>query len=290
MKKNIFLLTNLLLMVSLVFCPITNFADYPTGTLTYSDKIEQGKTFKWKVTTLEEQGESYNYFADYMHIGDVDIVQGDKIEVLIMKDPDEAGVGEIWYNIYVNDVNVTDPSNIALGYMSYFMYSTGMIFISPVDYTNVTGTYNIYEALYEELEEYGYGGEDHETYSFGGTTYMYDYVFSLGFTLERDIFSSELYIYERTLVEGPGTDKYLQYLEATVKSSVDIDTGLLVESKFFLDYEYFERVSEVVIEDETGYFHFLIELRGSLIPYNWGYSVLGLSFIALVVLLRRKKR
>ncbi|MCE7747157.1 MAG: hypothetical protein GPJ51_02090 [Candidatus Heimdallarchaeota archaeon] len=290
MKKKNILLIDLLLLVSLVFCPITNFADYPSGTLIYSDEVKQGKTFKWKVTTLEEQGESYLYYANYMHIGDIDLVQGDKIEVLIMKDPDEAGIGEIWYNVYVNDVNVTDPSDISLVFWIYGIYGHEMPFISPVDYTNATGTYGLYESLYEEIGDYGYSGEDHETYSYGDTTYMYDYVYSVGFTLEEDIFYSELYMYERNLVEGPGTDKDLEYLEATIKNSVDIDTGLLVESKFFIDYEYFERVSEVVIEEEIGYFHFLLELKGSLIPYNWSYNVLGLSFIALIVLLRRKKR
>lgn len=288
MKKKRILLINLLLLISLALCPITNFADYPTGDLTYSDTISTGKSFKWKVSTLESLGE---YYISEMYIDEIQLEQGDTIEVKVMKDPDEAEYGEIWYNIYVNDINVTDPTDIDLGYIGYYSYFFyGMYFISPVDYTNNTGTYSIYEAIYELIADYSETEEDHETNSYGGTTYTYDYIYSLIIALEGDIFSSEMYIYQRILAEGPGTDKYLDLLEVTIESSLNIKTGLLKENKLWLDYEFFERESEVVNEDEKGYFHFLLEQKGSGAPYNWSYSVLGLSFIALVVVLRRRKK
>ena len=297
MRKKKILLINLLLLTSLVLCSITNTAYYPSGEITYSDQIVAGRSFKWEVKDLESAGEEYSYFGDYMYIGEIQLAQGDIIEVKVLKDPDESDPGEPWYNLYVAGINVTDPTYIEFGYLWYFMmyfmwYFTmgGMFFISPVDYTNTTGTYNIFETLYEQLEDFGYSEEEHEYSSSGGVTYTYDYIYRMEVALSADIFSFELYVYEYDLEQGPGTDRDLNFLEATIRFAIDIKTGLLEEYKNWIDYEFFERVEGVIEDDEKGYFHFLIKQKGLGAPYNWNYSVLGLIIIAVVIVLKRRKK
>ncbi|MHA1199844.1 MAG: hypothetical protein ACTSQF_11000 [Candidatus Heimdallarchaeaceae archaeon] len=285
-KKIIF---SILILTCLAFMPISASADYPSGTMGYSDDIVAGAEFEWTVDTLAFTGAFTSVTSD-AYIGTEYLTQGDKIKVVVTEDPDTA-VGD-WFNLFIDGVSV-DPY---LGYLLYYglAYTFGSFFISPVTYTNATGTYNIYEQLMEELGDYYYD----ETYEYSteisGYTYEYGYTYEMGFTLEDDVFS--YLIHERTWahIEGGGYDESMEQ-EIRVQASTDINTGLMGTLEVYINidmptstyYSYMSSGSIHMIIDSD---YAPIDGFGRTVPFEWAFSLLGISTLAVIVVLVKRKK
>ncbi len=274
MNKKI--ITAVMLLTCLAFIPITSTADYPTGELGYSDEINTDDEFEWTVKIFENTGDMED-FTEYIYIGNATLSQGDKIKVKILEDPDEAN--DTWFDVYLNDIKITDPY---LGYLMYYgmFYTYGGFFITPVTYTNATGTYNIYEQLYEELEDENYDYGDSHSEVYGGLTYESTYSEKLEFKLQGDVFSIYMYSYDSYSIKGNGHDES-GYREMMTETTINIRTGLVGKVEILADID---------MSYGVGKAHLLIDSDYAKTPYEWAYSFLGITVIAAVVALAKRKR
>ena len=110
-------------------------------------------------------------------------------------------------------------------------------------------------------------------------------------SLRGNTFSMEMHaLIHFSYTAGTGNE-YRDILDYTVKNSININTGVVEEVRFDFEYERYEEYDYVVDYDETGYFHFLMTSGGAfVIPFDWTYSILGISSIAVVVFLIRRKK
>ncbi len=268
----------IILLTCLVFMPITTSADYPTGELGYSDEIAVGEEFEWTVSKLEVTGD-FDHLADRFYIGDTILYQGDKIKIKILEDPDEAT--DIWFDIYVNDIKIIDPDPYFVYIIWRSMYYTSCdFFITPVTYTNATGTYNLYEQTYEELEDRNYDNSDSYSEVYDGVTYEYTYSKKFEFKLQGDVFSIYRYYYESYSIKGNGYDESW-YWKWMIETTINIRTGLVGKAEILYDLDEYDR---------KGKLHLLIDSDYAKTPYEWAYSFLGITVIAAVVALVKRKR
>ncbi len=270
MNKKI--ITALVMLTALMFMPITTKADYPTGILGYSDDIVAGAEYEWSVVKFDLTGDFASY-TSYATIGDTDLSKGMKIKIVVTEDPDTA-VGD-WFEMYINDVLVTgDPYDLSFG----LYYGVGGFFINPVTYENATGTYNIYEQLLEELENVDEHTDTSTQYS--GFTYELGLTERLTFSIKGDVFVIEVYMRLYASIEGGGTSQTME-MEAEQEMTINTVTGLMgkVEMKMDANTPY-----------GAGSIHLLIDSGYAATPYEWAFSFLGLTVIAAVVGLARRKR
>ncbi len=261
------------LLACLAFMPITT-ADYPTGELGYSDQIAVDAEFEWTVSKLAATGD-FTYLADFFYIGDSDLTQGDKIKFVILEDPDNAT--GVWFDVFVDGVKVIGPESFFIG----FYYGFGNFFINPVTYINTTGTYQLYDQIFEELVELN----DHYTtsvsYEIYGITIQGDIDQTIEYKLQGDVFSLSISQSITMTMSGGGTEISTEGTSEYI-TSVNTVTGLLgkIEMKMEAENEY-----------ASGTFHILIDSGyANIAPYSWAYSFLGLSVIAAVVALVKRKR
>ncbi|MCE7741037.1 MAG: hypothetical protein GOP50_01140, partial [Candidatus Heimdallarchaeota archaeon] len=81
-----------------------------------------------------------------------------------------------------------------------------------------------------------YEDETITTTEITGTTYDQTYSVNYTYSMDADSYIIELYIYFYTLVLSSIYEN-LEVLEATIKTSVNINTGLLEEAKSFVNWE-----------------------------------------------------
>ncbi len=276
------IIISMVLLACLAFLPITSTADYPTGTLGYADEIAVGEKFEWTVTKLDLSGDFATYTDDF-YIGDKELSQDSKIKVVVLEDPDNAS--GVWYDIYVNNVKTSDSSmGFLLGYGLY--YAFGGFFINPVTYTNTTGTYNIYEQLIEELVDDNYNNGDSITTTYGGYTYEYGYSEIVEFKLQEDVFSILMYDYAYISIEGNGYEESMS-MEMRIETTTNIRTGLLGRMEVLIDYD--------MATSYSGKIHFIIDSPyagdgRTIVPYTWSFSLLGLSAMAIALVIVKRKR
>ncbi len=274
MKKQVFM--TLIILSVLAFMPITTKADYPTGTLGYSDEIAVDSEFGWTVSKLTFAGD-FTTFSSEIYINTTTLEQGDEIKIVVTDDPDNGGD---WYDLYLNDVEIATPtlSDLIYSEMDYF---TGISkFINPVTYTNTTGTYNIYEQLLEEVESQN----DEYTLETSGvgtdSTYDFNYQMKVEYKITGDVYSvCFFYDIQRTGVNGGNDYSYGEGMR--IESTLNIRTGLLGKMEMYFRSDSFGIESEL---------HMLIDSGYAETPYSWAYSFLGLTVIAAVVGLVKRKR
>ncbi|MHA1199843.1 MAG: hypothetical protein ACTSQF_10995 [Candidatus Heimdallarchaeaceae archaeon] len=281
MNKKI--LFSIFILTCLAFMPISASADYPSGTLGYSDDIAVGEEFEWTVDTLAFTGDFTSVSTD-AYIGTEYLTQGDKIKVVVTEDPDTA-IG-VWYDLFVDGAQV-DPD---FGFLLYYgmFYTFGGFFISPVTYTNTTGTYPIYAQLMEELGDYYYDETSDTSYTYDGYTYEYGYTYQMGFSLEDDVFS--FIVYERMWahIEGGGYDESME-MESRIQASTNVNTGLMGTMEVYINYDmasYYSGSLHIIIDSDYA----PIDGFGRTVPFAWGFSLLCVSTLAVLVILIKRKR
>ncbi|MCE7742374.1 MAG: hypothetical protein GOP50_07920 [Candidatus Heimdallarchaeota archaeon] len=278
-KKIVF---SIFILTCLAFMPISASADYPSGELGYSDDIAVGEEFEWTVDTLAFTGEFTSLSTD-AYIGTEYLSQGDKIKVVVTEDPDTANV--TWYDLFVDGVQVDPNFGFLVNYGMYYTY--GGFFISPVTYTNATGTYNIYEQLMEELGDYSYDETYSTAYTYGGTTYEYGYTYQMGFSLEDDVFSYLVYEHVYAHIVGGGYDETMS-MEVRMQASTSISTGLMGMMEVYIIYDvpsYYEGSLHLIIDSDYA------PIDGNrTVPFEWAFSLLGISTLAVLVVFVKRKR
>ncbi|MHA1199889.1 MAG: hypothetical protein ACTSQF_11225 [Candidatus Heimdallarchaeaceae archaeon] len=267
------LISMVIILTCLAFTPITSTADYPTGDLGFSDEIIPDAEFEWTVSKLTMTGDFASY-TDYVYIGDIILAQGAKIKLVVLEDPDTA-IG-IWFDVFVDNVKVVDPYDFWIGYGS--LYGFGGFFINPVTYTNATGTYNIYEQIIEELEIFDVEGGTSTDY--GGLTVEISYSQRIGYKIIGDVFAMSIYMHTYQSVQGVGYD-ITQEVTIEAETTINTVTGLLGKSEVKVESD-----SEYM----TGTMHIIIDSGYAATPYEWAFSFLGLTVIAAVVGLAKRKR
>ncbi|MCE7749301.1 MAG: hypothetical protein GPJ51_13005 [Candidatus Heimdallarchaeota archaeon] len=268
MNKKLTVLTVLLGCILLI--PSTTSADLPTGIMKYANEVIPDAEYKWEVTTLESGGAIIEMFPTDIHVGNAQLAEGDEVKLIVLEDPDETS--DIWYDIFVNDDRVTTPDDIWIGYLeSYGLYNS---FITPVSYTNNSGTYNLYEQMFEELDQVD------ATYEDVTGVFSYQIEFLVQYSILGDIFKTT-YSEDVYFTDGSGITEVLLVLETTFNTQ----TGVLETSR--IDFEY---SSNMYGYDKTAFLHFLLESKSSGIPFDWMFGFLSISVIAAIITLIRRKR
>jgi hypothetical protein len=270
MNKKI--LSAFIIIAALAFIPISTKADYPTGTLGFSDEIVAGNTYEWSVAKLDVTGDFASYTSD-MYIGNDSLSEGVTIKIEVTDDPDNGGD---WFDMFINNNPVSgDPYDIGF---DLYSYGIGGFFINPVTYDNGTGVYNIYEQVLEELENIDESTEtSYQTY---GITYSAGLTERVTFSIRNDIFVMEGLFRLYTSISGGGYDVEMEMvMEQTI--TINTLTGLLgiVEMKMDADTPY-----------GSGTVHLLINSGYAKTPFSWAFSFLGLTVIAAVVGITKRKR
>ncbi len=279
MNKKI--ITTLVILTSLMFLPISAKADYPSGTLGYSDDIAVGNEYTWTVKTLDLSGDFSDY-TSYATIGGEDLSKGSKIKVVVTDDPDTA-IGD-WYEIYLDSELL--PSADFGSLLDYGMYyASGNFFINPVTYTNATGTYGIYEQILEEVVDQNEDNSDSDSTEYSGYTYSYSYSEKIEFAIKGDVFSVVMYEYEGMSLKGGGYD-IEQHIEIRVETTININTGLIGKTEYMVDVSLGMSTTSTI----AGTMHILIDSGYANTPFSWAFSFLGLIVFAAVVGLVKRKR
>lgn len=274
MRKRIFPV--LVFLVFLTILPSNPRADFPTGTLSYHDSIIADAEFEWTVAKFSATGD-FSSYTDEVYIGDTILSQGDKIKVVVLEDPDEA-VG-IWFDVYINEVKVNDPEDFWIGNYGY-LYGIGGFFINPISYTNATGTFSLYEQIFEELQELNDEYSTDYSYAYGGMTVEMTMIEQVSFSMKGDILV--IYLYERMYMsmKGGGYDETME-IEMKSETTINTITGLLGKS-------------ELLLNADTSYYSGKFELRidsgYAKTPFSWSFSILGIMVIASVIVLVKRKK
>lgn len=272
MNKKI--LAAFVIITALTFVPFTTKADVPYGELGFSDDIVPGAEFEWKVAQFDATGDFAPYTSDATLGGEL-LSEGYTIKIVVTEDPDNA-TGD-WFELYLNDNLVTgDPYDFSFEFG--YGYGIGTFFINPITYTNLTGTYYIYEQLIEELDNI----DEETSYStdFYGITQVGGLTERLTFSIKNDVFVIDAYVRYYTSISGGG---YEETMELVITETVTVNTltGLLGT----IDME-----MKADSSSYSGSVHLRISSGYAKTPYNWAFSFLGLTIIAAVAGLARKKR
>lgn len=276
----------------------------------FSDEITTGTSLVWSIETFEYAGEYYaDYMIEYFSIGETQFRENDEIKMEIIKDPNTYQGLQLWYNLYLNDMNVTsDYDEIYMGYFGYYFtyvsyYIGGSTFLFPVKFINSTGTYNVFDLLYDEFKEDEGHDEEHYSEVSGGYTYEVDYAWDLSYNLTDDLFTYSNSIHTYEYVKEPEGDYYKVKFDLNVKISMDPNTGILIQNRFWFDYEMKAVYSGITDEDsDEGYVHFQLlsedaqdydidDGDGTVsITFDGVYGIIGLALVATLVIYTKKRK
>jgi len=225
----------------------------------FHESVMKDAVFDWKIEKYRFEGDIFDtmsYSLPYQ--------EGDTLSIKIVKDPSESILEEEGFGIFEYQLNGTPISTEdSLSMMNsdilrIFYYNL----LFPIQYSNSSGTHDFFEFYYEFLllqkESIELINEDITITVELGNKYL---------TNTQDI---------STEIEGMA-------LESQSKVTWNRETGFLEKS---------ETYTEVNIDGNISSYELLVELQNGniVIPFNWIYSLYGLIFISISVLVFRKKK
>lgn len=324
MKVKNFSLLSYVIIVIIFFSLQTN-ADIYYETFKFADVIAPGASFEWNVDTLEygaEGDEDYVYynpenFLEYMKLGNHSLVEGSKIRIEVIEDPDNYTSSDTnvslfltpWYKVYLDETEVTDEigeSFLGVPLMGFFGLSTptgALSLIYPILYINETGTYDLLEMLYNEYKENEESWTDNNSEVSEGYTYEYKETQEFKVDLAEKQLTLKLrnYLYaymednDGTLLEGE--------LDMKASMSISRDDGRVIEASFWYDFWVDMEYPGEPIENSKSYLHYQLLAEdhndygikpgdnGTItIPFNWVNSLLGTTLLSALVLVLRKRK
>ena len=292
--KKIHMVLAILIAFSFVTNQTYNVSAMSLGLFYYSDDIIPNSSFTWNVKTLDIVGDMYETSTDF-YIGDLAINQGDTITLNVLVDPDLTN--GTWFEMLLNGNSVPNSEYWGLGYLwqdyLYYGYTYGeqTPLISPVKYVNDTDSYNIYNLIWEEVQEYyPYEDTDIWTSTYPSSNITDEETVSIGFDLTGDIFTYSLYVNFQTTVDYGGGTYDIDKLEATIYTKINKETGLLEESYSFVNWDFKEYVNSTLLTNEVGHDNFWLQLsKGRALPHDWLFSLLGLGLFAVIFIIRKKR-
>ncbi len=286
--KKIFVVLAFLFLFSTIMSQ--NFHVLALDEFTYSNEIVPGKSFQWQVKTLDIVGDFYEVSTDF-YIGTNQIKESDTITLKVIADPDETN--ETWYELLLNNNQASASDLWGLGFIwTYYAYDYGsdIPLVYPVTYTNATDSYNIYDLIWDQVEGNGENSTNNYTSTYPSSTVISEGTISQDFDLSGDIFTDYLYVNYYDHTEQTDGTLTIDILEATVYTKTNKMTGLLEEAYSFISWDEKEYVNSTLTNDDVGHSNFWLKLTaGRVLPYSWAFSILGLSFFAIVFIIRRKR-
>ncbi|GAH10788.1 unnamed protein product, partial [marine sediment metagenome] len=159
--------------------------------------------------------------------------------------------------------------DVFLGWFYFDFYWDYIVLFYPVTFTNDTGTYSLFDELYNQFiaEDYDYGYID------------------ISVDISQDTFTHTVYSNFEDVSSSIDGDEYWK-LETTIETLIDIENGILKETRLWSDWDV-QVIDNSTVFKEEGYVHFLVQQKGSdeiSIPFNWVYGGLGLSVLAVIII------
>lgn len=226
--------------------------------ITFHETVVKDAVFDWKVEKYRFEGDIFDTIPF-----NLSYQEGDTLSIKILKDPSESILEEVGFGIFEYQLNGTPVSfEDSLFLMSDVLRTFYYKLLFPIQYSNNTGTHDFIEFYYEYLlllEETIESNNGDITLTVElGNKYL---------TYTQDIL---------TEIEG-------MVLESHSETIWNRETGFL---------EISETYTEVNIDGNISFYESIIELQnGSIsIPFNWIYSLFGLIFISISVLVFRKRK
>lgn len=226
--------------------------------VTFHETVVKDAVFDWKVEKYRFEGDIFDTMPY-----DLSYQEGDTLSIKILKDPSESIIEEVGFGIFEYQLNGTPVSfEDSLFMMSDILRTFYYKLLYPIQYSNNTGTHDFFEFYYEYLllqkESIESINEDITITVELGNKYL---------TTTQDILTD---------IEGMA-------LESQSKIIWNRETGFLEKS---------ETYTEINIDGNISSYELLIELQnGSIsIPFNWIYSLFGLIFISISVLVFGKRK
>lgn len=273
----------------------------------FHNDIVPGATFEWKLETAQYAGDVTP--ADFnMTVGDHLLQQGDVLKVEVTQDPDEIDwMNESWLNVYVNDQLALDNSSeIYADVDDDEFFPTFPIY--PVTYINDSGSYDLFQVLYDELKQDIIDNKTSDQEQYGDYIYYYEGEEIFDVSLENDEFDWYMYIYFNVTQKNTATNEvYYSILKASFEVKIDTVRGLLNQYSVWMYGEstFPPYKGQVPLQEEEGPVNGEVTLslvregytpqdtndtgtNTFVIPFEGLYVALGVSALTLVVL--RKKR
>jgi hypothetical protein len=254
------------------------------GVYSFADEIRVGSEYEWTIKQLENLEEVYGSVEDF-YIDDIQLVEGAIIKLVVRAEPNSVYC--CWYDLFVDDVEVSSPTNISVGYAPFYMYTYPNYFISPIQYSNDTGTYNYFELIYESYLENVYTIIEYT----GLPIYTEEFQLRKIGNWDDSSITAGLEILESRLEVNPDGSEYYEYFSFDVSHTINTDNGLLLENHANIDYETYEKAANgTILFHEQYYNHYLIELNPEPSSFSWMISFFGLSTFGVITFIVKKRR
>ena len=268
----------------------------------YPSDIAVGNSYEWEVTELTILGTVNTDFLDY---GDDILEQGDKFSVMLLDDINNVTNGtpselvnpaNIWVAFYLNGefkTNETDQIGLLdLGWLSMIPIGQDDFFLQPTTYENATDVYNYFEILNanfpqyvmtmeDEIESHGY--YNHYTMKLKMSSKLTSKSWTIKFQFEE---SNK----ENDLLDPMDWEKIIQTTSRYIEIRFNVKTGFVT----YLDYQYIwhqERTVEGSVDIDDDNITLLIKSTDlpTGAPFDWGYSIIGLAVISILVYYRKRR-
>ncbi len=293
-KANLFAITGIILLLVSLNSNMVSGQDYE-----YPSEFDVGATYDWEVKELIVSG---TISTPYLDFGSELLKQGDIIAVKLLQSVNNVTNGtpaelqnpsNIWAEFYLNgefQTNETDDIGLfELDWLDFAGISTDYFFMQPINYENLTGTYNYFEILNNDFPQINEKStieyETYEVYSFIKTNIIQtSKLTSKSWTLKM-----ELNVEEKLEDLEEPWEKTLTQTKENIEIRFNVETGLLSYIKY--DYtEHYEREIDgsIDIDDDIVYLHIESTSVPVGVPFNWAFAFLGIIVVSLVVYRKRK--
>lgn len=268
-------------------------------TYEYLETLIPGATYEWQVTTLTTTGSISTPFLDY---GNESLEQGDLFSVKIIDDVNNVTGGDpnellnpvnTWAEFYLNGIYKTNnTSEIGILDLGWTML-TYIDFLQPASYTNSTGNYSYIEVLYENFANVKF--EERTDVKYHGYYELYYLKFKQTSSLSSKTWTIKMQMHEDYLeddfIDPENWQKVQTTTDRTVEIRFNVDTGFVV----YLFYEYLWhniRQVEGSTDDDTNSVTLQIESTQlpTVAPFNYGFALIGVITICLVLYTWRKRK
>ena len=296
-KLSIAMIFSILFLVSVLNTNSVRGQDY-----SYPTELAVGNSYEWEVAELVILGTVNTDFLDY---GDDVLEQADKFSIKLIDDINNVTNGtaselvnpaNIWAEFYLNDefkTNETDQIGLLdLDWLSMIPIGQDDFFLQPTTYENVTDVYSYFEILNSNFPQYTMTMED-EIGSHG----LYSY-YTMKLKMSSKLTSRAWIIkfqFDETDISEDLVDP-MDWEKTSMTSSRYIEIRFNVKAGFvsYLDYQYDwhqERTVEGSVDIDDDSIHLLIKSTDlpTGAPFEWGYSIIGLAVISLIVYNRKRR-
>ena len=278
MKSKKFKLSLVMVFSLLFLASILNTESVQGQDYSYPSDIAVGNSYEWEVTELTILGT----------VNTDNVTNGTPSELV--------NPANIWVAFYLNGefkTNETDQIGLLdLGWLSMIPIGQDDFFLQPTTYENATDVYNYFEILNanfpqyvmtmeDEIESHGY--YNHYTMKLKMSSKLTSKSWTIKFQFEE---SNK----ENDLLDPMDWEKIIQTTSRYIEIRFNVKTGFVT----YLDYQYIwhqERTVEGSVDIDDDNITLLIKSTDlpTGAPFDWGYSIIGLAVISILVYYRKRR-